>query len=619
MTMTQNQLPQQHPFRKLEGEITCPLCRQFFQLPVLLPCGHSLCLICATKAAQLGDDIFARLTVCGNSTNGGVVASAVGVGGICGSGSSNASSSGQSSSHPSSGGLDSGASGEAGARLSSGSSSHRSQRQQLGAHHHHHRHHPRHQHQHQHQNQLILQQHQQQQQQQQHQQQQQQQIQHRHSHQHQQHHLRYPNAFVSQSGPRGACHSPDLDQVSLSSETDSGVVLPCGPKRGLVTGETSPETGQLVGLVGNATSASAGAGAGTGAGTGIEDASGLPPCLEAMATPTAGLGLTVAGGQPANGAASDASAHSSASSTSVASAVDLPVNIVNPIGEEVGPSELRGRLALACPACAACQTMRRLVVVFPANTGPDALPRNHALSRLIERVRVCLEVSEAASIAATATACPSNTATTTSTSSSSNNSSSSYASSMLTAFETDTMRLVSPRSSFASTLAPAGVATLAPIQLCQLCQPTPEPGDLSGYQATSAGRADESGLIASVGPGQSGQSARPAVHFCEQCQIFYCPDCLLQCHPARGPLARHTLLSASQGQAVLREKQQRQELELCARHANEPLGLFCFQCRQALCCLCLPDHTAGHPIEPMKTACKDHKVSGDAILMTGQL
>ena len=40
--------------------------------------------------------------------------------------------------------------------------------------------------------------------------------------------------------------------------------------------------------------------------------------------------------------------------------------------------------------------------------------------------------------------------------------------------------------------------------------------------------------------------------FCQQCQVFYCDRCRENCHPARGPLAKHSLISAQQGRLALR-------------------------------------------------------------------
>ena len=38
---------------------------------------------------------------------------------------------------------------------------------------------------------------------------------------------------------------------------------------------------------------------------------------------------------------------------------------------------------------------------------------------------------------------------------------------------------------------------------------------------------------------------QPATVVCEQCEIFYCNSCLSALHPARGPLAKHSIVPAS--------------------------------------------------------------------------
>lgn len=43
-----------------------------------------------------------------------------------------------------------------------------------------------------------------------------------------------------------------------------------------------------------------------------------------------------------------------------------------------------------------------------------------------------------------------------------------------------------------------------------------------------------------------------ATVFCQQCQVFYCDRCRENCHPARGPLAKHSLISPHQGRLALR-------------------------------------------------------------------
>lgn len=75
-----------------------------------------------------------------------------------------------------------------------------------------------------------------------------------------------------------------------------------------------------------------------------------------------------------------------------------------------------------------------------------------------------------------------------------------------------------PRYRAMATIVDKFVETKTLGQFCQLCEP---------------------------GPGQ-----RPAAVFCEQCQVFYCEACREHCHPARGPLAKHALVTAQQGRVL---------------------------------------------------------------------
>ncbi|VDM80330.1 unnamed protein product [Strongylus vulgaris] len=48
------------------------------------------------------------------------------------------------------------------------------------------------------------------------------------------------------------------------------------------------------------------------------------------------------------------------------------------------------------------------------------------------------------------------------------------------------------------------------------------------------------------------ENIKPATVYCEQCDIYYCQPCQVALHPARGPLAKHSLVSASQRQVFLK-------------------------------------------------------------------
>lgn len=89
---------------------------------------------------------------------------------------------------------------------------------------------------------------------------------------------------------------------------------------------------------------------------------------------------------------------------------------------------------------------------------------------------------------------------------------------------------------------------------------------------------------------------------CEQCLIRYCDGCRELCHPARGPLAKHTLVKP-RGSSIIRES-------VCVEHASEPLTVYCLTCRNALCTHCLNDnrHQVGHDVQAITAISKSHKV-----------
>ncbi|XP_014669122.1 PREDICTED: E3 ubiquitin-protein ligase TRIM9-like, partial [Priapulus caudatus] len=75
---------------------------------------------------------------------------------------------------------------------------------------------------------------------------------------------------------------------------------------------------------------------------------------------------------------------------------------------------------------------------------------------------------------------------------------------------------------------------------------------------------------------------------CEQCEVFYCAPCKDNCHPARGPLAAHTLLNPTQGREKLKSKNKVRDAR-CAEHADEHLSMYCMLCKMPVCYLCLQD------------------------------
>lgn len=97
---------------------------------------------------------------------------------------------------------------------------------------------------------------------------------------------------------------------------------------------------------------------------------------------------------------------------------------------------------------------------------------------------------------------------------------------------------------------------------------------------------------------------KPATVICEQCDIRYCDSCRELCHPARGPLAKHTLIAPRGGGAASITKKL-----VCIEHCTEPLTVFCLTCKSALCqrCLCDSRHQC-HEIQSIATICKSQKV-----------
>lgn len=88
---------------------------------------------------------------------------------------------------------------------------------------------------------------------------------------------------------------------------------------------------------------------------------------------------------------------------------------------------------------------------------------------------------------------------------------------------------------------------------------------------------------------------------CEQCLIRYCDGCRELCHPARGPLAKHTLVRP-RGSSIIRES-------VCVEHASEPLTVYCLTCRNALCTHCLNDNRHQvHDVQAITAISKSHKV-----------
>lgn len=88
---------------------------------------------------------------------------------------------------------------------------------------------------------------------------------------------------------------------------------------------------------------------------------------------------------------------------------------------------------------------------------------------------------------------------------------------------------------------------------------------------------------------------------CEQCEIRYCDQCRELCHPARGPLAKHTLVKP-RGAAQQRES-------VCGEH-EETLSQYCLSCKIPACGQCIGEQRhQNHDVQSINVTCKAQKVS----------
>uniref|UniRef100_A0A182QAM7 B box-type domain-containing protein n=1 Tax=Anopheles farauti TaxID=69004 RepID=A0A182QAM7_9DIPT len=96
-----------------------------------------------------------------------------------------------------------------------------------------------------------------------------------------------------------------------------------------------------------------------------------------------------------------------------------------------------------------------------------------------------------------------------------------------------------------------------------------------------------------------------ATVICEQCEIRYCDACRELCHPARGPLAKHSL-TKPRGACQLRES-------ICGEH-TEPLTMYCMGCKLPICNQCIGDNRhQSHDLQSITAMCKAQKVSGNMV------
>ncbi|KHJ46381.1 b-box zinc finger [Trichuris suis] len=104
-------------------------------------------------------------------------------------------------------------------------------------------------------------------------------------------------------------------------------------------------------------------------------------------------------------------------------------------------------------------------------------------------------------------------------------------------------------------------------------------------------------------------SAEPAAATvrCEQCDVSYCDDCLRNCHPTRGPLAKHQLQPVTTLAPVAPTP--KSDCCKCLEHPGNIPSLYCMTCRTAACNLCV-QHDGGHcnhDVQPLLAVCKNQK------------
>ncbi|XP_064484717.1 E3 ubiquitin-protein ligase TRIM9-like isoform X2 [Ornithodoros turicata] len=105
-----------------------------------------------------------------------------------------------------------------------------------------------------------------------------------------------------------------------------------------------------------------------------------------------------------------------------------------------------------------------------------------------------------------------------------------------------------------------------------------------------------------------GDDPKEASVMCEQCEVFYCDVCRDNCHPARGPLAKHSLVEPQQGKKALKAKAQGARDAKCGEHADEGLSMYCMLCKTSVCVLCLQEgRHASHDVQALGSMCKAQK------------
>ncbi|KAK3522392.1 hypothetical protein QTP86_008935 [Hemibagrus guttatus] len=109
-----------------------------------------------------------------------------------------------------------------------------------------------------------------------------------------------------------------------------------------------------------------------------------------------------------------------------------------------------------------------------------------------------------------------------------------------------------------------------------------------------------------------------ATVMCEQCDVLYCAPCQQRCHPARGPLAKHRLVSPHTGVAARTagaaagasgaQSAAGASSSACAEHDAQSCSAYCVTCKIPVCYLCTEDSKHGkHDVKPIAAMWKQHK------------
>lgn len=97
-----------------------------------------------------------------------------------------------------------------------------------------------------------------------------------------------------------------------------------------------------------------------------------------------------------------------------------------------------------------------------------------------------------------------------------------------------------------------------------------------------------------------------ATLMCEQCRVSYCDACLAICHPRRGPLMSHSLVTPTVG--VIVNSKPKGVLK-CTEHKEENISMYCALCKMPVCYLCFEEgRHSGHEAKALGTIFKEQKV-----------